>query len=171
MTRLVTVAKIMLSESTVHGLAYTGGVDAAVLEHWKPTKVEGGARLKQKEVGLDDAIVEDTPPSKIKCMTPKENHDVEGSSKIRTRFGSVAREIKATHPRLDVEESAQKRTRYGSVPRGIKAKHPRSRKHRDVDVGEIRETAYRESLDVIFRFYMYLIGVSINFWVDTFQLI
>ncbi|KAF7144820.1 hypothetical protein RHSIM_Rhsim04G0141300 [Rhododendron simsii] len=113
----------------------------------KPTKVERGARLKQKEVGLDDAVVEDTPPSKIKGMTPKENHDVEGSSKIRTRFGSVAREIKVTHPRPDVEESTQKCTRYGSVARGIKAKHPRSRKHRDVDVGEIRETAYRGSLD------------------------
>ncbi|KAF7131564.1 hypothetical protein RHSIM_Rhsim09G0089700 [Rhododendron simsii] len=57
---------------------------------FKPTKVEGGARLKQKEVDLDDAIVEDMPPSKRKGMTPKENHDVEGSSKIRTRFGSVA---------------------------------------------------------------------------------
>ncbi|KAG5516250.1 hypothetical protein RHGRI_037071 [Rhododendron griersonianum] len=76
-----------------------------------PSNVEGRARLKQREVDLDDAIVEDTPPSKIKGMRPQENHDVEGSSKIHTRFGSVAREIKAKKARLDVEESAQKRTR------------------------------------------------------------
>ncbi|KAI8572740.1 hypothetical protein RHMOL_Rhmol01G0223300 [Rhododendron molle] len=87
----------------------------------KPTNERGGARMKQKEVDLDDAVVEDTPPSKIKCMRPQENHgDVEGYSRVRTRSG-----IKAKHPRLDVEESAQKRTRSGSVARGCKAKHPR----------------------------------------------
>ncbi|KAG5531469.1 hypothetical protein RHGRI_026178 [Rhododendron griersonianum] len=131
----------------------------------------------------------------------QENHDVEGYSKVRTRSGSVARGIKAKHPRLDVEESApirtrsgsvargikakhprldveesapkctrskseargikakhprldveelgQKRTRSGSVARGMKAKHPRSRKHRAVNVGEIRETAYRANLNGI----------------------
>ncbi|KAG5520451.1 hypothetical protein RHGRI_033139 [Rhododendron griersonianum] len=55
-------------------------------------------------------------------MRPQENHDVEGSSKILTRFGSVAREIKAKQSQLDVEESGQKRTRSGSVAQEIKAK-------------------------------------------------
>ncbi|KAI8568487.1 hypothetical protein RHMOL_Rhmol02G0204000 [Rhododendron molle] len=64
----------------------------------KPTNVEGGARLKQKDVDLDDEVVEDTPPSKIRGMRPQENHDVEGSSNVRTRFGSVARGIKDKHP-------------------------------------------------------------------------
>ncbi|KAF7143318.1 hypothetical protein RHSIM_Rhsim05G0049300 [Rhododendron simsii] len=105
----------------------------------KHTKVEGGARLKKKKVDLDDAVVEDTPPSKIKGMRPQENHDVQGSSKVRTRFRTVARGIKANHPRLDEEDSAPNRTRSGSVARGNKAKHPRSRKVQDVNVGEIRE--------------------------------
>ncbi|KAI8536556.1 hypothetical protein RHMOL_Rhmol10G0266700 [Rhododendron molle] len=78
-------------------------------------------------------------------MRPQKNHDVEVPSKIRTRFGSVAR--------------------------GIKAKNPCSRKPQDEKKEEIRDTAYRTSLDVIFIFCMYLIGVSINFWVDTFQLV
>ncbi|KAI8562945.1 hypothetical protein RHMOL_Rhmol03G0075300 [Rhododendron molle] len=61
-----------------------------------PRNVEGGVRLKQTEVDLDDAIVKDTPRLKIahnslKGMRPQENHDVKGSSKIRTRLGSVAR--------------------------------------------------------------------------------
>ncbi|KAI8562944.1 hypothetical protein RHMOL_Rhmol03G0075300 [Rhododendron molle] len=56
-------------------------------------------------------------------MRPQENHDVKGSSKIRTRLGSVAR--------------------------GIKAKHSRSRKHRNVNCGEIRETAYHANLNGI----------------------
>ncbi|KAI8558700.1 hypothetical protein RHMOL_Rhmol04G0117200 [Rhododendron molle] len=47
---------------------------------------------------LDDAIVEDTPPSKI----AQENHDVKGSSKTRARFGSVPRGLKTKHPRLDL---------------------------------------------------------------------
>ncbi|KAF7144859.1 hypothetical protein RHSIM_Rhsim04G0179000 [Rhododendron simsii] len=64
----------------------------------KPTNVEGRARLKQKDVDLDDVVVEDTPPSKLKGMRPQENHDVEGSSKVRTRFGSVTRGIKAKRP-------------------------------------------------------------------------
>ncbi|KAI8560206.1 hypothetical protein RHMOL_Rhmol04G0238000 [Rhododendron molle] len=102
-----------------------------------------------KAMDLDDAVVEDTPPSKIKGMRAQENHDMEGSSKVRTRFGAVARGIKAKHPRLHVEESAPRRTRSGSVARGIKAKHPCSRKHQDVNVGEIRETAYRASLNGI----------------------
>ncbi|KAG5528968.1 hypothetical protein RHGRI_029584 [Rhododendron griersonianum] len=68
-----------------------------------PRNVEGGARLKQREMVLDDAIVEDTPPSKIaknslKCLKAQENHDVEGSSKTRARFGSVPRGFKAKHP-------------------------------------------------------------------------
>ncbi|KAI8528711.1 hypothetical protein RHMOL_Rhmol12G0168700 [Rhododendron molle] len=71
------------------------------------------------------------PPSKIKGMRPQENHDVEGSSKVRTKFESVARGIKGKHPRLDVEESAQKRTRSDSVARVIKAKHPCLRKHHE----------------------------------------
>ncbi|KAF7135737.1 hypothetical protein RHSIM_Rhsim08G0155200 [Rhododendron simsii] len=79
----------------------------------------------------------------------QENYDVEGSSKRRTRFGSVARGIKAKHTRLDVEESVQKRTRFGSVARGIKAKHSRLRKHRDENKGEIREIAYHASLNGI----------------------
>ncbi|KAI8536555.1 hypothetical protein RHMOL_Rhmol10G0266700 [Rhododendron molle] len=112
------------------------------------SNVEGRARLKQRKVDLDDAIVEDTPPSKIK-----------------------ARENKAKKPRLDVKESAQKRIRSRSVARGIKAKNPCSRKPQDEKKEEIRDTAYRTSLDVIFIFCMYLIGVSINFWVDTFQLV
>ncbi|KAI8543832.1 hypothetical protein RHMOL_Rhmol08G0250000 [Rhododendron molle] len=141
----------------------------------KHTNERGGARLKQKEVDLDDAVVENTPPSKIKCKRPPENHDVEGYSKVRTRSGSVARGVKAKHPRLDVEESAPKRagsgsvtrgfkakprrleveesapkrTRAGSVARGRKDKHPRSRKHRAAHVGEILETAYRASLNGI----------------------
>ncbi|KAG5515137.1 hypothetical protein RHGRI_036245 [Rhododendron griersonianum] len=138
-----------------------------------PRNVKGGVSLKPREVDLEDAVVEDTPPSKIakkslKCMRPQENHDVEGFSKIRTRSGSAAREIKGKHPQLDVEESAQKRTRSRSVaqeikakhPRArkhrnvegsskIKAKHPRARKHRNVNEGEIRETAYRASLNGI----------------------
>ncbi|KAF7135675.1 hypothetical protein RHSIM_Rhsim08G0213000 [Rhododendron simsii] len=113
----------------------------------KHTKVKGGARLKHKEVDLDDAVVEDTPPSKLKGMRTQENHDVQGSSKVRTRSRSVRREIEANHPQIDEEDSAPKRTRSGSVDRGIKAKHPRSRKLRDV--GEIRETAYRASLNGI----------------------
>ncbi|KAI8536558.1 hypothetical protein RHMOL_Rhmol10G0266700 [Rhododendron molle] len=104
-------------------------------------------------------------------MRPQKNHDVEVPSKIRTRFGSVARENKAKKPRLDVKESAQKRIRSRSVARGIKAKNPCSRKPQDEKKEEIRDTAYRTSLDVIFIFCMYLIGVSINFWVDTFQLV
>ncbi|KAG5541768.1 hypothetical protein RHGRI_021561 [Rhododendron griersonianum] len=112
-----------------------------------PRNVEGRARLKRREVDLDDALVEDTPPSKIKGTRPQENHDVEGSSKVRSRFGSVARGIKGKHPRLDVQESAQKRTRSVNVARGIKAKHSRSRKHRDVNEGEIHETTYRASLN------------------------
>ncbi|KAG5530981.1 hypothetical protein RHGRI_025808 [Rhododendron griersonianum] len=91
----------------------------------KPTNVERGARMKQKEVDLDDAEVEDTPPSKIKAKRLQETHDEEGYSKVRTRSGSVARGNKATHPRLDVKESAPKRTRSGSEVRGIKAKQPR----------------------------------------------
>ncbi|KAF7112808.1 hypothetical protein RHSIM_RhsimUnG0190500 [Rhododendron simsii] len=64
-----------------------------------------GGRLKQREVALDDAIVENKLPSKIvhksfKGMRAQENLDVEGSSKRRTRFGSVARGIKAKHPCL-----------------------------------------------------------------------
>ncbi|KAI8525006.1 hypothetical protein RHMOL_Rhmol13G0194100 [Rhododendron molle] len=67
---------------------------------------------------LDDAIVEDMSPSKIvqnnlKGMRAQENHDVEGSSKRRARFGNVARGIKAKHPQLNVEEFVQKRTRSG----------------------------------------------------------
>ncbi|KAF7127520.1 hypothetical protein RHSIM_Rhsim11G0077700 [Rhododendron simsii] len=104
-------------------------------------------------------------------VRPQENHDVEGSSKIRTRFGSVTREIKAKKPRLDVEESEQKCTRSGSVAQGIKAKDPCSRKPRDENKEEICETTYQASLDVIFIFCMYLTRVSINFWVDTFQLV
>ncbi|KAF7127979.1 hypothetical protein RHSIM_Rhsim11G0060800 [Rhododendron simsii] len=51
-----------------------------------PRNVEEGARLKQREMDLDDANAEDTPPSKIaknslKCMKAQENHDVEGSLK------------------------------------------------------------------------------------------
>ncbi|KAG5540689.1 hypothetical protein RHGRI_020799 [Rhododendron griersonianum] len=46
---------------------------------------------------LDDVIIEDTPPSKI----AQENHDVEGSSKTRARFGSVPRGLKAKHPQLN----------------------------------------------------------------------
>ncbi|KAG5564092.1 hypothetical protein RHGRI_000314 [Rhododendron griersonianum] len=135
--------------------------------------VKGGVRLKPREVDLEDAVVEDTPPSKIakkslKCMRPQENDGVEGFSKIRTRSGSAAREIKGKHPQLDVEESAQKRTRSRSVAQEIKAKHPRARKHRNVEgsskikakhprarkhqnvnEGEIRETAYRASLNGI----------------------
>ncbi|KAG5541764.1 hypothetical protein RHGRI_021557 [Rhododendron griersonianum] len=112
-----------------------------------PRNMEGRARLKRREVDLDDALVEDMPPSKIKGTRPQENHDVEGSSKVRSRFGSVARGIKGKHPRLDVQESAQKRTRSVNVARGIKAKHPRSRKHRDVNEGEIHKTTYRASLN------------------------
>ncbi|KAF7143205.1 hypothetical protein RHSIM_Rhsim05G0009200 [Rhododendron simsii] len=142
----------------------------------KPANVEDGSRLKQNEVDADDAVVEDTPPSKIKGIRrPQGNHDVEGSSRVRTKFGSVARGIKAKHPRLDEKDSALNRTRSGSVARGIKVKHPRDdhkdsaqnraksgsvargtkakhpplRKHRDVNVGEIRETAYRASLNGI----------------------
>ncbi|KAG5528562.1 hypothetical protein RHGRI_029296 [Rhododendron griersonianum] len=114
-----------------------------------PSNVEGGARLKRREVDLDDALVEDTPPLKIKGTRPQENHDVEGSLKVRSRFGSVAHGIKGKHHRLDVQESAQKRTRSVNVARGIKAKHPRSRKHRDVNEREIRETVYRASLNGI----------------------
>ncbi|KAG5515280.1 hypothetical protein RHGRI_036352 [Rhododendron griersonianum] len=92
-----------------------GGVEGNEIEMARtrvmPRNVEGRARLKQREMHLDDAIVEDTPPSKI----AQDNHDVEGSSKTRARFGSVPRELKAKHPRLDVEESMQKRTRSGSV--------------------------------------------------------
>ncbi|KAI8542102.1 hypothetical protein RHMOL_Rhmol08G0112900 [Rhododendron molle] len=114
----------------------------------------------------DDAIVEDTPPSKItwnrlKGMKSHENHDVEGTSKIRTRLGleestpkrprsgTAARGSKTKRPRLDVVESTHKRTRSGSVARGIKGKQPRSRKHWEVNCGEIRETAYRASLNGI----------------------
>ncbi|KAG5538895.1 hypothetical protein RHGRI_019441 [Rhododendron griersonianum] len=138
-----------------------------------PRTVEGGARSKQ--MVPDDAIVEDTPPSKIaqnslKGMKSHENHDVEGTSKIRTRRGikakrlrldveesthkrtrpgSAARGSKAKRPRLDVEESTRKHTRSGSAARGIKAKHPRLRKRQEVNCGEMRETAYRASLNGI----------------------
>ncbi|KAG5550319.1 hypothetical protein RHGRI_015320 [Rhododendron griersonianum] len=69
-----------------------------------PRDVENGARLKQRKVALDDAIVEDTPPSKIvqrssKGTRTQENLDVEGSFKRRTRSESVARGVKAKHPR------------------------------------------------------------------------
>ncbi|XP_058181102.1 uncharacterized protein LOC131299530 [Rhododendron vialii] len=119
-----------------------------------PRNVKGGAKLKQREMVPNDAIVEDTPPSKIaknslKCLKAQENHDVEGSSKTRARFGSVPRGFKAKHPQLDVVESTPKRTRFDSVARGIKAKHPRSMKPRVENMGEMRETAYRASLRVL----------------------
>ncbi|KAF7120080.1 hypothetical protein RHSIM_Rhsim13G0135500 [Rhododendron simsii] len=82
-------------------------------------------------------------------MRPQENPNVVGSSKVHTRSGSVARGIKAKHPRLDVVKSTPKRPRFSSVAQGIKAKHPHLRKHQDVNVGEIRETAYRASLNGI----------------------
>ncbi|KAI8559184.1 hypothetical protein RHMOL_Rhmol04G0153300 [Rhododendron molle] len=88
-----------------------------------PSNVEGGARLKRRVVDLDGAVVEDTPPSKIKGTRPQEKHDVEGSSKVRSRFGSVTGGIKGKHPRLD--------------------------KHQDVNEGEIHETTYRASLNGI----------------------
>ncbi|KAF7151536.1 hypothetical protein RHSIM_Rhsim02G0177400 [Rhododendron simsii] len=81
-------------------------------------------------------------------MRPQENHDVEGSSKIRTRFGSVAREIKAKKPRLDVEESEQKCTRSGSVAQGIKAKDPCSRKPRDDNKEEINVLKVRFQMQI-----------------------
>ncbi|KAI8559185.1 hypothetical protein RHMOL_Rhmol04G0153300 [Rhododendron molle] len=80
-----------------------------------PSNVEGGARLKRRVVDLDGAVVEDTPPSKIKGTRPQEKHDVEGSSKVRSRFGSVTGGIKGKHPRLDVQESTQKCTRSVNV--------------------------------------------------------
>ncbi|KAG5525934.1 hypothetical protein RHGRI_032287 [Rhododendron griersonianum] len=62
---------------------------------WLSRDVENGARLKQRKVALDDAIVEDTPSSKIvqrssKGTRTQENLDVEGSFKRRTRTESVA---------------------------------------------------------------------------------
>ncbi|KAG5543828.1 hypothetical protein RHGRI_016547 [Rhododendron griersonianum] len=45
--------------------------------------VEGGARLKQREVDLDDAIVEDMPPSKI-----AQNSLKGGSEKVSFKYGS-----------------------------------------------------------------------------------
>ncbi|XP_058185765.1 uncharacterized protein LOC131302990 [Rhododendron vialii] len=42
-----------------------------------------------------------------------------------------------------------KQTKSRSVAQGIKAKHPRSKRNRDVNVEEIRETAYRASLNGI----------------------
>lgn len=95
---------------------------------------------------LDDAIVEDTPPSKIR---QRPRLDVEESTHKRARSGSAARGSKAKRPRHGVEGSTHKHTRSGSAARGIKAKQPRARKHREVNCGEIRETAYRASLNGI----------------------
>ncbi|KAG5533727.1 hypothetical protein RHGRI_027795 [Rhododendron griersonianum] len=73
-------------------------------------------------------IVEDTPPSKLARRSSKD---------IRTQ------------ETLNVDGFSNRDTRSGGAPRGIKAKYPRLRKPRDENEGEIRETAYRASLNGI----------------------
>ncbi|KAG5557902.1 hypothetical protein RHGRI_007970 [Rhododendron griersonianum] len=112
--------KSFIAEATDGG---EGDKTGMIIFRGMPCNVEKGTRLKQKEVALDDAIVEDTPPSKI----------VRKSSKaIRTQ-----------------KNLSKRRTRFGSIGRGIKDKHPRSRKPQDENEGEIRETTYCASLNGI----------------------
>ncbi|XP_058225350.1 uncharacterized protein LOC131334384 isoform X2 [Rhododendron vialii] len=153
--------------------SYIEGGEATDMARFRvtPIDVEGSATLKQREMNLDDAIVEDTPPSKQVCETSSgvTHRNVEGSGRLKQRILSLSDD---TPPSTQVHETSKGRTKNearrgscvasmdggkctkrrskpGSVEQAMNTKHVCSRKPPVGNNGEIRQTAYRSSLNGI----------------------
>ncbi|KAI8532880.1 hypothetical protein RHMOL_Rhmol11G0250500 [Rhododendron molle] len=136
-----------------------------------PHDVEGSATLKQRGMSLDDAIVDDTPPSKQVCETSSgvTHRNVEGNGRLKQRVlslnddappstqvhetskGRTKNEVRRGSyvASKDGGKSTKRRSKPGSVEQAIKTKHARSRKPLVGNNGEIRQTTYRSSLNGI----------------------